>query len=160
MNEETPTEQENKNVGEARLEVLHAEKRYQETVGGDQTSFAAMMLEEKSIPEAIKQLMPVFADKEFALSNLNNEYDLDLFKLLFEDAVTDYHLYTPHFKQDPETEKLIGMLRTKFLIKLYRSTGGHDRERAQYQTVTSVQERTPVKTSSGGIFAKFKEKLI
>ena len=98
-------------IAEQAGERALAQKKLEEYVGGDPTNFARYILEEDNIPKAVRTRFTLFFSKVFALTNIRGDEDIWLFKILFEIAVLEYRIYTPHYEQTVELEVLISMMR-------------------------------------------------
>ena len=143
-------------IGEAVAEEAQAREHIQEILGSNQSDFADRMLEDNSIPIDVLKEFSVFGHKEFALTNISSNEQIELLRLFFEDTVNDYILYTPHYQQTAKMFREIDQLRVKNLIKIYRSTGGDKRERAMYQSFFQTTERKQPSLQSPGFWGKVK----
>lgn len=137
----------------------NAKTKMQEILGEDRTSFADTMLSDDSIPQPVIDDLPVFTHKELALTNIKTEEEMARLRLQVRNAINDYHLYTPHYRQSAERERELGQLIFKSYIKMLRSTGGTDRERIQYNAIYSSTERQNEPTSGGGFLSRIKRMI-
>lgn len=153
-----PEEYPEQDVAQEIAQSMGAQKKVEEVLGDSQTPFAEFMLEDKSIPEPLRALFPIFADKEFALTNLTPDQVWE-FKLRFRNSVLNYYLLTPECEQTAEINMWIDQMEAKFLAKILRSTGGMARERALYNTTITATERPEVKQVKGGIFSRIAKKI-
>ncbi len=97
------------------------------------------------LPKSIKENLWVFTDKELAISNLDKD-DIKRGLLWFDIAKIDWMMSQPDYKLDFNTIANIDQARFRALVRMKRSFGGMERERALI--ATQIKEiRTPEKKS-------------
>lgn len=119
----------------------------------ENTKFQKFLIEndESILPPMIKKKLWVFTDKELAISNLDKE-DIKRGLLWFDIAKIDWMMNQPDYKLDFGTIADIDQTRFRALVRMKRSFGGQDRERALI--ATQIKEiRTPER-KSGGIISR------
>ena len=144
-------------VGEKVTEHMQTAQQVENIISSNQTSLAKFFLEDDSIPEDVRAHFSVFADKELALTNIQSQEQAEYLMLHLNNAINDYRIYTPAFKQTADLERKIGMLKAKFIVKILRSMGGNNRERTQWNTVYTSTERTqPQPIARGGKLSRIR----
>ena len=132
---------------------LTAQTRHAEVLA-EQQGTVEFLLHDDSIEQDLKQVFSTFSDKENALTNISKPEQIDKIMLEFDDAVCKMRLYSPHYKQTAEHEFLISKYRHKLYIKILRSTGGKDRERAMIATSIFRDEKEAPTLQRGGIMGR------
>lgn len=112
--------------------ALKPEENYFE---GESARFNKFIIENDRtlLPPDIENNFWAFMDKEMALSNLDNK-DIKRGLLWFDIAKINFMMNKPDYKLDFDTVRRIDQARFKAFVKMKRSFGGSDRERAQLTT--------------------------
>ena len=143
-------------VQEQTAQSMAAEERVKEVLGTDQTSFAEYLHETSPLPPSLKPFFSVFWDKELGLGNIENNEEFNDIMQMFRICKRNYHIYTPRFEQTAENALLIAQLEARIRIKLGRSKGARNRDRALFVTAYTSHERPQVPQAKGGIFSRIK----
>ena len=153
-NEQPPT------IAEIEAERAQAHRQVQEILTSDKTNFAKFILQNDDIPSNLKEKFPIFCRKVLALSNIQTPQQLEKVMLGFRIAELDLYDYAAPNTISAEDMKQISQLETNTYLEALRSMGGRDRERAQFQTAITAQERPGIERASGGILQRFKDKIL
>lgn len=138
------------------MKSARAQQKYDEMLGENKAGFAELMLEDDSIPPVLGKYFSVFTHKENALSNITTIAQFERLELELADAINDFYLFTPAEEQTAEMERSFTQMRYKHYLKLCRSMGGKDRERAQWNTVVTRDEKESTPMSGGGVGGKIR----
>lgn len=119
--------------------------------------YIQFILEEKAIPQEIKELFWAFSDQENALTNLT---DSDIRNIInhLEIAFSYITMNKPDYNFNFADEIMLAQLRAKLMIKLKRSKLGFERkmQATQIREVYAQQKEAPITFGKkiGGFFAK------
>jgi len=153
------TAEEEPSIQQQVIDQTVAQKRVDEILGEGQTPFAKFMLDNKEIPEELKKILPLYFDKEFALTNISRD-DAHKLRLNFRNSILRFYNSIPKVALTSDTIALVSQMEALFYAKIMRSTGGRDRERALYVTTIAAQEKPEVKEKKGGILSRFGRKMV
>jgi hypothetical protein len=133
-------------LGKKESEALHPEPDYFDQ---EMMRFHKFLIEndETLMPPEIKDKMWVFMDRELAVSNLDKD-DIKRGLIWFDIAKIDWMMSQPDYKLSFETMRNLDQMRFRALVRMKRSFGGMERERALI--ATQIKEiRTPERKGGG-----------
>jgi hypothetical protein len=113
----------------------------QEMVAGDEANITEYLLEDTDVPQNIKELLPMFFNKEFALSNFANDDVMYRMWNLLLAAKYDVYIKKPHFEITEDLSRGLNQALPRLYAKMLRSTGGNTRERVLIRTLISAIEK-------------------
>jgi hypothetical protein len=121
---------------------------------GEMHKFNKFLIENGNLPSKVEDNFWAFMDKEMAISNLEKE-DIKRGLLWFDIAKIDVMMSQPDYKLDFETIKNIDQARFKSLVRMKRSFGGMERERALLATqIKDIRTSETERAKEGNILSR------
>jgi hypothetical protein len=122
---------------------------------GEVHKFNKFVIEnDKIVPPQVEDQFWAFMDREMALSNLDKD-DIKRGLLWFDIAKIDLMMNMPDYKLDFDTIRRIDQARFKAFVKMKRSFGGPDRERALLATQIKDFRFPGQQRKEGNIFSRW-----